>query len=563
MRLPEDVLRLVIEHLDPGEGLAVTQTLHSFCLASRLFLEIARPQLYSLVRIDDMRCKLDIAMVTMQKFMRDMAPATPETARPPLPWWMETISREKETTLDERRWKERKELKEKERAERLQTRTDGDGDLESRGEEEEEEDDDDREFWQTREVFDEGDEEDYCGREHDGLPELNPTDWGPSDILDPFSFTELRSLEAYPHLGQFVKTINFHGRVEGKPTAFIIERFLKVCPNVDTIVLARGDVRYIEDWLSVIEHVVAYVPNLTSLTITDFGDIGTVELFQAIAKLEKLRHLSLTCTPNEHMVEIDSSLFDPTSLPKSLRSFHLGSIALPDFYDGLPDSFVQSITSLGVAVCREIPDLTRFNKIEHLTITFGYFSHAVEALRTLSTSQTIKSVEVRDSDLIGRMEWHTRRNERDMEYDEYGSDEEEDEDVDEGGGGGRGSGGRQRAPVQRELDMLLDLFKYLPPNVESLSLLYGLDTDEFESAIGLTVPKSIRKLSLLSTMGEHEDDMFGDGESGAGTDEKPQSWLDDMSTLLREKGVELYRVSEEYGGHERSGVFRAVAGKKQ
>ncbi|GAA5886879.1 hypothetical protein JCM16303_006746 [Sporobolomyces ruberrimus] len=396
MRLPEDILRIVITYLDPGEGIASTKALASFCSSSKLFLSIARQQLYSLVRIDDMRCKMDLSYVKTEVALYGYTRCAPgKWTGSECIWWLKTAFRETEIAIDENRWKAWKARKEGRRAAGSEDPEDP-----------EDEEFDEREFWPDIELFDHADDDVYrYGYEygHDDLPKLKPYDWGPSDILDPFSFTELRSLETFPHLGRHVKTIDFHGRTEGKPTALILERFLKVCPNVDPIVLARGQVRYLEDSIRALKHIVAYASNLTSITITDFGgDQAVPEFFQAIAKLNKLKHLSLTLTPAapSYVVEITPSMFDPLTLPNFLTSFHLGSVATPEFYERLSDSFVNSITSLGIAVRRSTPNITRFTSLQHLTITFGYLSQAIELLETVSTSQTIRSLDLRYSNLI-------------------------------------------------------------------------------------------------------------------------------------------------------------------
>jgi hypothetical protein len=530
---------MVIENLDPGEGLEVTQTLHAFCLSSKLLLQIARPQLYSLVRIDDMRNKLDMGLVKMHRMMKSMTHLT--SGGPPLDWWMETVFRKTDYDVEKERWQERKAKKE-------QAKEKG-GDATSGGNEDSEEEEvhTNYNYFRPRDVYDE--EEEGYGRSGNGLPTIHPYDFGPTDILDPFSFTQLQSLEAFPHLGQHVKTINFYGRVEGKPTAFAIERFLKVCPNVETIILARGDVRFVGDWPSALDHIVKYAPNLKSLTILDHGERGSIEIFQSIEKLTKLKHLSLSCTPEDDGFHEFGSVYDPSTLPTSLTSFHLGSIATPGYYEELPTSFNQSITSLGVSVRRELPDITKFSNLQHLTIHFGLFCHAVEFLTTVSDSPTIKSLELCISDSIGRAEYQERR-----------FNDESDEESDDGAAGG--SSGKKK---KKELDSMLDLFDNLPPNIETLSLLWiltGSPSKQLAEAVRTKLPTSLRKIRLLSDIGRKEEEefpgFFSEGEDEEEDGKKSGTWLDKLSKLLDEKGVQLYRVPEEYGGHERSGIFRGI-----
>lgn len=483
-----------------------------------------------------MRCKRDLRNVKEFRYLRSTTRAnpTPSTRLGRSSGWIDTMLRENENALSEKRWSERKASRNKEKQDRGETKIklQGDSGTDNSDAEDSEES---FEFEQRKGVFDEEDDADYVyafsyKREFNTLPRLESSDWGPSDILDPFSFTELHTLERSPHLGRHVKTIDFHGRIEGIPTALIIERFLKVCPNVQTIILARGEVRYLPEFVHVIRHIVAHAPNLACLTIIDFGATGTLDLFKAIAKLDKLKHLSLTCTPDEasSVLEIDSTLFDPLWIPSSVTSFHLGSLTTLEFYAGLSDSSVMSITSLGVPVRQTLPDLTRFTNLQHLTITFGYLSHAVELVQTLSTSETIKSLELQFSKFIPE---HAER---------------------------------------RVADSFYALFECLPPKLESLSIPWFLRSpfdDQFKKAIKTKLPTSLRAISLLSMMGGGGHKFMWEPISeeeeaevvvGAGKKKKPKTWLDEVGKVLGKKGVELYRIEDKYDGEYRSAMYRSI-----
>ncbi|GAA5987221.1 hypothetical protein JCM5350_003285 [Sporobolomyces pararoseus] len=523
MRIPEDLLKMVIEQLDPFDGVKTTQALSSLSRSCKLLHDLAQRQLYSVVRIDDMRCKMDHAMIEFSRMMQ----AEPGANDPSnYPQWMRTMFREKEykTALD--KWNEQQRLKE-EMGEELQ--------------------EGDREFVEP-EIFDEGDEEedeqDYYG-DYSDLPRLNYLDWAPTDILDPFSFRQLQVLEAHPHLAKLVKKLDFNGRVEGKPSCIIIDRFLAVCSNIETITLRRGQVRYLPwEWVRVIEPIVSKLPQLKRLEIINFDDGGCVELFEGIAKLNNLEHLSLTCTPRYPMT-IGTDEFTLESLTtRSLTSFHLGSMASKRFFRQIPDHLLNSITSLGVAVRRQIPDLSNFENLRHFTLTFGYVSQAIQALRNLPTVNEITSLELRYSGIIAESEWRERRMER-----SYSEGEEEEMDSDDDG---EGEGRRRK---KKELDSLVDLFDYLPPKLESLSLPYDLSDpqrQEFRQAIETKLLPSIKKISLLdSTAEQQNEEMYGfdeedsddDGVGGDGLEGKERRlWVDDMSDLLETKGVELFQV---------------------
>ncbi|GAA5959473.1 hypothetical protein JCM3765_002338 [Sporobolomyces pararoseus] len=528
---------MVIEQLDPFDGLKTTQVLSSLSRSCKLLHGLAQPRLYSVVRIDDMRCKLDHAMVEFARIMKSGPGANDESKHP---GWMRTMFREKEYMIEFNKWKEEQKLKE-ERGEKPQ---------------------EDWEF-EEPEIFDEGDQEAEDDRDRfSELPKLRYHDWAPTDILDPFSFRQLQILEAHPHLAKLVKKLDFNGRVEGKPSSIIIDRFLTVCSNIESISLQRGQVRYLPyEWVRVIEPIVNRVPKLKCLEIIDFDDAGCIELFEGITKLAHLEHLSLTCTPS-YPTEIGTDEFSLASLTtRSLTSFHLGSTATKSFFSEIPDHFLESITSLGVAVRREIPDLSSFKNLRHFTLTFGYISQAIEALRNLPTVNEITSLELRYSGLIAESEWRERK------FEQGDSEEEETDSEDEGEGGRR---------KKKELDSLVDLFDYLPPKLQYLSLAYDLsdpERKELKEVIETKFPASIRSIRLMDAVGEQQDaEMFGyDDEEGYNTDDdddrdrpevkKRRFWVDDISDLLQTKGVEVFQGKGWLGERaDRSGVLGRMGG---
>ncbi|GAA5974934.1 hypothetical protein JCM5350_004510 [Sporobolomyces pararoseus] len=535
MRLPEDILRIVIEHLDPCEGLKTTKTLSSLCLTSKLLLELARPQLYSNIRIDDQRCEYDLTWMSSIRQSNGRLSNESLQARPA---WVRTLFREKEYDVEKKEWQKQQEAKRQ------------------RGEEE-------YSFFYESDVFDEGDQDAYGEDEHAWpvLPKLNYRSWGPTDILDPFSYQLLFTLEAQPHLARLVKKLDFQGRIEGKPTSIIIERFLTICPNVETILLYRGAVRFLEDYPRVVGAIRRQAPNVKNLEIIDFNDEGSEEVFQGISKLSQLSHLSLTCTPR-YSIELSANAFPLTSLStRNLSSFHLGSLWTSKFYERFPSHFLESITSLGVAVRRETPDLSNFKNLRHLTITYGYTSHAINTLQTLSPVNEIRSLELRLSETIFETEWKHRDWEEEAAG-EYGESEEEHEPGDEDaqqqeeGGEGGFTVSSKKGKKEKELNSMVDLLDYLPAKLEELSIpsiVPWSDQEPFAEAVKtkLLLP-SIRKIFLGETESEEEDDTSDDDDSDQEeTDsskrkqkkKRKETWLDRISKyLVEEKGIEVYRV---------------------
>ncbi|GAA5965290.1 hypothetical protein JCM3765_007152 [Sporobolomyces pararoseus] len=560
MRLPEDVLRIVIQNLDPSGGLEGPQTLSSLCLTSKLLLELARPQLYSTIRIDDMRCAQDDEMMRMFELT---SIDVDEARKAQRSRWMRVAFRRREYDIMKENWDAEQKLKE------------------ARGERK-------GRYFKKPDIFDEEESEPEDNGDED-LPERDYLDWGPTDILDPFSYQQLLSLEAHPHLAQLVKAIDFHGRLEGKPTSIIVERFLIVCPNIETILLYRGSVRSLAVHPRVAQVIVKRARNLKNLEVIDFAEMGSRTLFKKLSKLPRLSHLSLSCSNSRYPTEFSSVDFSLASLStRSLTSLHLGSLFSPDFFESIPSRFLKSITSLGIAVRRETPDLSKFKSLQHLTITYGYTSHAVEALQTLSSINEIKSLELRTSNPLWRFEFIQRRDEREYDYDYWGSADDEDEDEDDNDESddeeeGEQGGGRvglaipsRKVKTERELDSLVDLFDHLPPKIETLSipsLLTEEEEREFTQAVETKLPPSLKKISLLREGNDKEEGGGGDvcsdenensykARRRAEREERKrnpvETWLDKVSKYLsEEKGVEVFRVQHWTGGRsERSLLSR-------
>ncbi|GAA5965322.1 hypothetical protein JCM3765_007164 [Sporobolomyces pararoseus] len=534
MELPKSILRNVIEHLDPSEGGSTTKALSSLCLVSKLVLDLARPQLYSTIRIDDMRCVRDYARASSN---REVYSQWSEEQKAGQPIWLRTLYREKELKVRRREWEERQKVWREQReggGEEDAKMNDNDN---SEGEEEEE----DHYHFYEPDIFDDADQDTYAHADDDPpLPKLHYLNWGPTDILDPFSYQLLFTLEAHPHLAQLVKAIDLHGRVEGKPTSIIIERFLTVCPNIETILLYRGPVRKIADACLVLESIKKRAPGIKNLEVIDFDNECDRWLYEEISKLPNLSHLSLTCTPREPIA------FYPRDFPlrslatRNLTSLHLGSIAVPEFFEQIPDYFLESITSLGIAVRRDPPNLSLFKRLRHLTVTFGYLSHATEALETLSSTNEINSLELRFSERIESTENGQRQYEDRVRHQMFGFGFNFNEETTGGG------------TAKRGLDSFIDLFDHLPTRIVSLSLPWSLsrrEQKEFRTAVETKLPPSTRKIRLLASMGDSDPEM-------SIRKQQERSWLLSTSRYLeQEKGVEVYRVQHWDGGRSERGAL--------
>ncbi|GAA5897561.1 uncharacterized protein JCM6883_006737 [Sporobolomyces salmoneus] len=405
------------------------------------------------------------------------------------------------------------------------------------------------------------------------LEKLDPYDWGPTDILDPISYLQLEALDTYPHLRPLVQGIDFNGRSEGKPTSLAIQRILKLCGNVRSIVIHRGAVRKLgEVAVRLIQPIVEFAPNLESLSLFDLdGENGAGYLYKRLPQLKHLKHLSLSFAEPEdgppHDFDVDETE-DPTDdeedlklnlskLSTPLSSLTLGNVATSDFYASIPDSFHSSITSLGVTVRREIPDLSSFRNLEHLTIKFALPKDVAETLSKLSSSASsspaplpnLTSVELRySSDLNGieMQQQHFERKEK-MRNRQYGeSDDESSDGFDEEEDGGS----------------IVDIFRKLPSTVTTLSMPYVFwpeDRKQFKQAILVkTLQTSLKTIALY----------FADGDDEEGWDEKEskkigrelEQWANSTANALEKKGVNVIRIKGEELPEKRDAIHRMTNG---
>jgi len=525
MNLPKSVLSLIVSHLDPGENVRTSSTLASLCLVSKEIRSIATPVLWHKIRIDDMRHSPDRGMVELfyqlgvlnldgtGKKMKD------GTTKEQL-GWMKTLGRKCDYDVQKKAW-------ERSRARGRSSQDD--------------------EFYPDEENYDMdyddygSDDEGYGYGSNRGGDKLDPFKWSANEILDPFSYRQILALEAFPHLRPYVKLVDFHGRLEGVIPSKVIERILKICPNVETVLLQRAQVRYlVEDSLAVVSSLAKHSSGLKRLDITDFDDdTACTLLLSNLAKLTNLRHLSLTFKPREWAEWNETpSMYTRSPLPQQLQSLHIGSTISPSFFPFFSRSSTSSLTSLGVAVRRHIPDLSPFVNLRHLTITYDRIRRAINTLSTLPQSTKLATLGLRFSLQVVKAEHadvklKTRLEDfHPSEDDSEGSEEEE-----------------TRQPDQPKNDFIA-LFRSIPSTVHTLSMPYILHPSEeanFKKALNSkSIPVGLRSIHLVRAADKIGDDSEDEDDLDPEEMERrsQEKWLKSIVRLLEKKGIDLLRVPD-------------------
>ncbi|GAA5824932.1 hypothetical protein JCM5353_002936 [Sporobolomyces roseus] len=485
MRLPKSVLSLIASNLDPAENAFTSGTLASLCLVSKEVNAMATPMLWETVRINDLRHAPDLDLVYLYE-----DDSEDEFAFYPEPGGFD---------MDEDNY--------------------------------------DHEY----------DRSDYDEEEMDG-PHFDWDLFGPLEILDAFSYQQLLALETFPHLRQHVKTIDFYGRVEGNVPSKIVERFLKVCPNVSTVLLLRGRVRYLaNDGLVVVGSLVAHGTNLTRLEIIDFNDNVAIHgLLSDLPQLPELLHLSLTCKPRERVFEWDLTggiLDRHRPLSQRLKSLHLGSTVTPEILSYFASSSTTSLTSLGVTVRRQTPDLSAYRNLNHLTITFDEIERATKTLLTLSPDTKVTSLEFRCSHLVINAEHQQKESEKPSSEDGF-SEEEVDYST------------WMPAPYTPPVNPHVLLLQTIPSTVHTVSfpyLLFNSENEVLEAFKSDSVPSNLRRVCLVRAgKGMLSDDeveqMLDDKNEDSCLDERKEQelWLAKIGKVLEKKGIDLIRVPDWY-----------------
>ncbi|GAA6020398.1 hypothetical protein JCM10207_002094 [Rhodosporidiobolus poonsookiae] len=395
------LLKLIIQHLDPLERDEL-QLLARFCLASKQSLALARPHLYSSAAILDRRC-VDIRNADGGDRRRDcdslldaLRPCGP-AIHPPY-WHLERMEDQEMTA---------------------HVLLVGDA--------------------LRRELP----EEDY---DSDDIYRV----WSWRDLMDRRSIGLLTSLRAHPHLRSLVKHLQFVGVYEGRAAYHAVHQFLVLCPGIRALDLLyhrpprepgiTGFSRNEQPELQLLADIVR-MPSLERLHVRFCHHRNVQLLLKTVSSLKQLKHFSFSFEEQsrygwslsdnlDHCIEEAVGHprveVDLPALPSTLTSFGLGTVAEPETFDSLTAPFLDTITSLSIAVRREAFDLTGFVHLEHLAVAFARYSTVADTLEDAPPS--LRSLELRWSRSI---EFDDANDRGGFGWGEYGSDDDDSDDSDD------------------------------------------------------------------------------------------------------------------------------------
>ncbi|GAA6025493.1 hypothetical protein JCM11491_002838 [Sporobolomyces phaffii] len=481
----------------------------SLCLASRELRDIALPVLYSKVKIDDMRHAMNMGL----PMLLEMTPAGKEHLVQTR--WFTALGRDSEFEREQRRWDRR----------------------------------------HPHEPF---------------RPDVENPKYDIDDDDDPYDSRltaaarrSTRSTTARP--------------TSSTPSRFVtpraIDRFLAVCPNVETAHFTRADVEFFEpsEELGFVEVLAKRAPKLSTLSIVDFttNEDATEYLLEDLALLPNLRHLALTCLPRDssEWQEPSASELVARTLPQALESLHLGSTVSPAFLAAVAKNSYGSLVSLGVAVRRVPVDLAPFVHVRHLAVAYGQVARVPAVLRTLAHPDRLESLELRYSPQIAAAEYDDRRKRDTREREYYYEDDDDDDDdddestdwEDEEGDGPRGLGGGKDKKEKKPRNPWIALFRAVPASVTRVSIPYTFDRstvepDEFLAAVKSDSfpPPSVRTV-VLAHPGRDDDPPAKRGQKAKRIDSDDYEALEErangrhltkVAKVLEAKGVDLVRIQD-------------------
>jgi hypothetical protein len=258
----------------------------------------------------------------------------------------------------------------------------------------------------------------------------------------------LASLETFPHLRPLVTSFSFYGNPRGPLAAQCLDQLIPLAPNLTSLRLIDFRKEDNQDFLSFAAGggifpssttrnyngrarddfitpfpIVAKLPALERLEVRNIIIQQYQGLLDAIAPLEKLKHVSLFFPTTE------PDLYDIPDVPHrkkfSLKSLETRGAVVPDLVISFLD-VTDNLESLTLDLAREDIELTSFTNLSHLSIGYSRQSRiVVKTLKTLATPSKLTSLELRrsGSSAFGDA-FYDKHNMNDGSYYADGSDDE-------------------------------------------------------------------------------------------------------------------------------------------
>lgn len=293
-------------------------------------------------------------------------------------------------------------------------------------------------------------------------------------------------LKAKADLAKLPTELVFYGGFASERASIVVERFLKLCPNISTVRLLgmerpigtmRGDYGYDEevevfDALTVLA---GYKERLRCLAVERAKDYNLYHVFELVGRLSSLKSLSVSTIVEDEGRDIEFQ-GEQEPLTFQLESFELNALVEPDLFTHLVSTSLATLTHLSIALHRNSFDLSSLTSLTSLAIVYRKGRVVGETLDTAPSS--VRSVELRSDDMIaGGGIWRRRR-------DWGSSDEEEDADDYEA----RQAAREAREAEEKRQNSFAVLLTHLPSQITRLSLpfypllgpLLGLNNEENE-----------------------------------------------------------------------------------
>ncbi|GAA5980941.1 hypothetical protein JCM11641_005492 [Rhodosporidiobolus odoratus] len=214
-------------------------------------------------------------------------------------------------------------------------------------------------------LTEESDEEGYGSDESDdGSPA-----YGMTNTVDTSAKKMLLSLEKYLHLQPLVTKFSFYGKFETYGALVILQRFLKICPNLSDIRLVAmkgGSINQdkygeYDDGFPAIKTIIEHEQQIKSLFIRRISPMGSLEPLAALPKLSKLERFSFHIDRDDCWADVSSGS-RPDTPASPLTTLNLNTVVEPKLFKSLTSTSLTSLTTLTICI-------RQFNRINILSQT--------------------------------------------------------------------------------------------------------------------------------------------------------------------------------------------------
>lgn len=310
----------------------------------------------------------------------------------------------------------------------------------------------------------------------------------------------------------------FYGGFASKRARIVTKRFLKVCPNIQSVRLV-GMVSPSNDAhdssgngaFSLLPALLASKNQINSLTVKRAKELTLYRLLSHVDKLATLKNLELSPDQEDESKELE--LVDQSDPPSfQLESLSLNAIAEPELFEHLTSTSFMTLTFLSIALHRMPFDLSSLSPLKTLAVVYRSGAVVAQTLKTVPSS--LETLELRFSNLVaggGVVRWHSQVN----PFGDFDS-EDDDEHYDSETCAKRKAVRAAREADEKNNVAFGNLLQLLPSQISRLSIAFypltGLDEDqedEFSALLkALRSPRFCPHLSFLDVADERKEDRL-------------------------------------------------------